>query len=288
MAGVWVFVAFMTLVGLVLGRVKPSKFATDLLERAKGWWWVIGCFQVALLAEGAGMLVLFGGLSVAALREYRRLMGEEGAHEWVWRVGYGLLVGQYALVWAQSEWFLSFVPLVGLIALAAVVMWTESGENFLRPVGTVYVGVMMLGYCLSHAAYLGEQKSGPAMVLFVVLLTEMNDVAQYLSGKTFGGPKIAPRISPKKTWAGFGGGMAMTASLGAIVGPLLTPLPVGKATLLGMVIAGMGLFGDLCQSAVKRECGAKDSGAVLAGQGGVWDRVDSLVMTAPVAFHWLM
>jgi len=161
-------------------------------------------------------------------------------------------------------------------------------------------------FFLSHAAYLlvmevaasprvapvcpnGEipQYPGLELLLLLLVLTQSNDVAQYLWGKSLGRKKLVPLVSPGKTWAGFLGGLGTTILLSAILGPWLTMLDLPRSAMAGVIIGVTGLLGDLNISALKRDLGVKDAGATLPGHGGVLDRIDSLIFTAPVFFHFV-
>jgi len=124
-------------------------------------------------------------------------------------------------------------------------------------------------------------------VLFLLLVTQLNDVAQYVFGKCFGRRLIAPRASPSKTVEGFVGGIAASAIIAAGIGPLLTPLDVGTGMLVGAAIAVAGFGGDMTISALKRGHGVKDAGTLLPGHGGILDRVDSLIATSPLFFYFV-
>jgi phosphatidate cytidylyltransferase len=128
---------------------------------------------------------------------------------------------------------------------------------------------------------------GAGPLLFLVALTELNDVAQFTAGKLFGHYKIVPRVSPKKTWAGFIGGIVTTALAGMVAGPYLTPLSPAWSAAAGAIIAGTGFLGDITISACKRDLGVKDAGSLIPGHGGILDRVDSLIYSAPVFYHLL-
>ncbi|MEJ2575054.1 MAG: phosphatidate cytidylyltransferase, partial [Gammaproteobacteria bacterium] len=125
------------------------------------------------------------------------------------------------------------------------------------------------------------------LVLYLVFLTQFNDVMQYTWGKLFGRHKIIPKVSPNKTWQGFGGGVLTTAVLAALLGPWLTPLSIPQAILAGLIIGAGGFVGDVIISALKRDIGVKDSGSLLPGHGGLLDRLDSLLYTAPLFFHFV-
>lgn len=120
-----------------------------------------------------------------------------------------------------------------------------------------------------------------------MLLTQLNDVAQYLWGKSLGRHKIVPKVSPNKTWAGFLGGVATTTLLAWLIAPWLTPLTEMESVLAGLLIGVCGFVGDVVISALKRDIGVKDSGSLLPGHGGILDRLDSLTYTAPLFFHFI-
>lgn len=96
-----------------------------------------------------------------------------------------------------------------------------------------------------------------------------------------------PKVSPNKTLAGLVGGVATTTLMAALLGPLMTPLSIPLSLLAGFIIGISGFCGDVVMSAIKRDIGVKDSGTLLPGHGGLLDRLDSLIFTAPVFFHFI-
>jgi len=151
-----------------------------------------------------------------------------------------------------------------------------------------------LVFGISHTAYLlvlpeanNPQAGGAGLVLFLVFLTQFNDVAQYLWGKALGRNKIIPKVSPHKTWQGFLGGVMTTTMLAVLLSPWLTPMDWTMAIFAGALIAGAGFIGDVVVSALKRDVGVKNSGTLLPGHGGVLDRIDSLTYSAPLFFHFV-
>lgn len=163
-------------------------------------------------------------------------------------------------------------------------------KAFLRAASQLHWGVMATVYALSHVAFLvilpadGKQ-TGALLALFLVGLTEFNDISQYLWGKSFGHIKVTPKVSPGKTLAGLLGGVATTALVATGLGPILTPLTWPMALLAGTMIGIAGFCGDVVMSAIKRDRGVKDSGTLLPGHGGILDRLDSLIFTAPLFFY---
>jgi phosphatidate cytidylyltransferase len=112
----------------------------------------------------------------------------------------------------------------------------------------------------------------------------MSDVLQYVWGKTLGRHKIAPNVSPNKTWAGFIGGVASATLIGTLMW-WITPFTPAQAAGMSLAICLMGFAGGLVMSAIKRDRGVKDFGSIIEGHGGVLDRIDSICFAAPVFFH---
>ena len=121
----------------------------------------------------------------------------------------------------------------------------------------------------------------------MVFLTQFNDISQYFWGKLLGRHKIAPLVSPNKTAEGLLGGVITTLLLALPLAQVLTPLTRIEAVIAGLIIGIGGFIGDNIISAIKRDLGIRESGKLLPGHGGVLDRVDSLICTAPLFFHFV-
>ncbi|HDV7602633.1 TPA: phosphatidate cytidylyltransferase, partial [Escherichia coli] len=165
-------------------------------------------------------------------------------------------------------------------------------SGFLHTVSAIFCGWIMTVFTLSHAAWLLmlptiNIQGGALLVLFLLALTESNDIAQYLWGKFCGRRKVVPKVSPGKTLEGLVGGVITTMIASLIIGPLLTPLNTLQVLLAGLLIGISGFCGDVVMSATKRDVGVKDSGKLLPGHGGLLDRIDSLIFTAPVFFYFI-
>jgi phosphatidate cytidylyltransferase len=145
-------------------------------------------------------------------------------------------------------------------------------------VGAVYIGV-------AASALVRLREESLAVALEVVLMVIAVDIGAYFAGRAIGGPKIAPRISPSKTWAGLGGGIVAAALVHSAVMPwtyegyATASLPViaGLSLVAGTVVAVIAQCGDFFESWMKRRAGVKDSGGLIPGHGGLFDRVDGLV-----------
>ncbi|HEX19770.1 MAG TPA: phosphatidate cytidylyltransferase, partial [Acidiferrobacteraceae bacterium] len=125
------------------------------------------------------------------------------------------------------------------------------------------------------------------LVLFLLFMTQLNDVFQYIWGKMFGRHKIIPKVSPNKTWEGFIGGLISTTLVSGAVAPYLTPLNLQQGFIAGVIIGLSGFIGDVVLSSVKRDLQIKDSGYLIPGHGGILDRMDSLIYTSPLFFHYV-
>lgn len=165
--------------------------------------------------------------------------------------------------------------LVGLTALAMPWLGRWSTRSPLwMVVGAFYVGLPSL-------ALIWLRDQGRDTVFWLLFLVWATDIGAYAAGRAIGGPKLAPRISPKKTWAGLAGGMVSAALVGYATG-LLDDGPAGLLAGLSALLAVVAQAGDLAESWVKRHFGVKDSSGIIPGHGGVLDRLDGLLATAPV------
>jgi phosphatidate cytidylyltransferase len=167
-------------------------------------------------------------------------------------------------------------------------------QGFLRSAASSAWGLLVTSYLLAHAVLLfalpeaaNTVAGGAGWFLLLIMLTESNDIMQALVGRRIGRGKLAPIVSPHKTWEGFVGGVVSTVLLAMLLAPWLTPLTIWQAALGGLLISVGGLLGDLNISALKRDAGVKDSGTLLPGQGGILDRIDSLTFTAPLFYYFV-
>ncbi|HJQ78345.1 MAG TPA: phosphatidate cytidylyltransferase [Lacipirellulaceae bacterium] len=290
-----------------LSRRKPVDEYRELTLRVRTWWMIVVLFGVAVLLNRVGVLVFFGCVSVLALREYFSLVPPRAGRWPILLWAYLSIPLQY--YWIHLEWygmFIIFIPVYLFLLLPTRLVLAGVTEGFIQSAGVLHWGLMTTVFSISHAAYLlvlepgsaprwephwsfgaSAASAGAGLLLFLVLLTELNDIFQYMWGKSFGRIRIAPQVSPRKTLAGFLGGVATTTALAALVGPLLTFMDWRASMLAGLVIGLAGFAGDLSVSAIKRDLGVKDSGTTLPGHGGILDRIDSLTYTAPLFFHYV-
>jgi phosphatidate cytidylyltransferase len=276
----------------VLRKLRPGEATTELSKRVVSWWWMITVFTVAILTDRVVSSIFLGFVSFLALKEYLSLIPTR-------RVDRSILLWAYLAIPVQFYFayigrfglFMTFIPVWMFLFLPARITLGGHTEGFLRAVGLLSWGLMITVFSLSHTALLLSygvvHGHGAGALLFLVALTQFNDVAQFTFGRLFGVHKITPSVSPKKTWEGFVGGLVATACVATIVGPYLTPMPVIWSGAAGAIIAAAGFLGDVTMSSFKRDMGVKDTSQLIPGHGGILDRVDSLIYSAPVFFHFL-
>ncbi len=292
---------------IALIQLKPQKNWSELRARIRTWWVIAGLVAGSLLLSPQTAIWFFALVSFLALKEYFSLIPTRRADRRVMFWAYAAIPIQY--VWIANEqygMFIIFIPVYLFLLLPTRMILIGETKGFLQAVATVQWGLMGTVFFLSHATYLlvlnitedplvlpvwpNDQVSrypGPGLLLLLLILTQSNDVAQFIWGKSFGRHKISPRVSPNKTLEGFLGGLGTTILLATLLGPAMTMLDYPRAAIAGLIVGVSGLLGDLNISALKRDLGVKDTGATLPGHGGVLDRIDSLIFTAPVFFHFI-
>jgi len=294
-AGVLGLLALSSLIGLVLKAVakRPEAQATisNLNARIGAWWIMSVIFALTLVIGPIGSLVLFGLMSLLALREYVTLLPTRRAdHRTLFWAFFIFTPLQYLLIGIQ--WYGMFailIPVFAFLFVPARLAIAGDTEAFLERASTIQWGLMICVYCLSYTpALLMLQIPGygrPAkLMLYLVLVDQLSDVMQYVWGKMLGRQKIAPVVSPNKTWEGFVGGVLSATAIGTALW-WMTPFTPAVAAAVSLAITMMGFAGGLTMSAIKRDRGVKDYGTLIKGHGGILDRMDSMCFAAPVFFH---
>ncbi len=293
LASIYFVLIAASLVSLTLSRSDNEKYR-ELILRVKTWWWIVIALSLTFVLSTIPATLLIGLISFGAFKEYLSLIPTRRADHRVLFWAYMAIPLQY--YWAATGWyglFSIFIPVYVLLWLAFRAVLTSETKNFIKAMGILYWGLMLTVYNLSHLAFLfvlplskPTETLGAGLVFYLLVLTSLNDVFQYIWGKGFGRRKVVPAVSPGKTWAGLLGGIATTALLAIILAPLYTPFDRVHALIIGLMMGIAGFAGDVTMSAVKRDLGIKDTGNTLPGHGGFLDRLDSLTFTAPIFFHF--
>lgn len=310
LAGLLGFLVLATVVAEMMYRRTASEGlrATLLNVRQRIFaWWIMVAVLVGSLALGeTAVVLLFLALSLLALREFANLLppGERDRRVLSW-IMVVLAPLHFWFVW--EHWygmFAIFIPVYAFLFLPVLLALSGRTESFLHRAALSQWGLMVCVYALSclpavlqlpvaihegraaadgSAVGSGGVEAG-ALLLFLAVVVQGSDVLQYLWGKTVGRHRIAPTVSPNKTWEGFVGGVLSATALGTALW-WLTPFTPWQAGVLALVSCLLGFVGGLVMSSLKRDRGIKDFGALIPGHGGILDRMDSLIFAAPVFFH---
>jgi phosphatidate cytidylyltransferase len=272
----------------------PHPVIDNLNARVNAWWVMVATIGLAFAFGKVGVLLLFYLISFYALREFVSLAyTRRGDHLALAAVFYVALPAQYFLI--GIEWYglySIFIPVYAFLLLPILSALGSDTKRFLERTAKVQWGLMVCVFCISHVPALltlqipGFEDRNLLLIAFLVIVVQGSDVLQYVWGKLLGRRKVAPELSPSKTWEGLVGGVASATVLGAAL-YWITPLRPWQAALMALAVCAMGFFGGLVMSAIKRDRGVKDWGTMIEGHGGMLDRLDSVIFAAPVYFHAL-
>jgi phosphatidate cytidylyltransferase len=243
-----------------------------------------GIVLLTLFTVKATFLIFMGAAAVVALWEMGRALRSRGIQAPVIPVAVG-----GAAMWACQYWWNDQAVLASLILTVIVILaWRLPGgtDGYLRD---VMAGVFALAYIPLMAVFMVAMLApadGARRVLAFVILTICSDIGGYFAGSLLGRHPMARIISPNKTWEGLAGSVIACLVAGAIVLPELLHGHAWQGVVTGAAAVTAAILGDLAESAIKRDLKIKDMGSVLPGHGGVLDRIDSLLITAPVI--WLV
>lgn len=277
---------------VILRRTRPGTDWSELSLRIRSWWVIIAGGGAALLADRLVLLAALALVSYLALKEYFSMIPTRRVDRLVLLFAYLAVPTQWIWIYTGTYGiFIVWVPVYLFVLMPSIMVLRGETAGFQRALGSLYWGLMLAVFAIGHIAYLyvlpGNEAIGAGWLLMLLVVTQGNDVAQYISGRLCGRHAIAPAVSPNKTVEGFLGGLLITTAVAALIGPLLTPMSMPMSATAGAVLALSGFLGDLTVSAVKRDIGIKDTGSLIPGHGGVLDRVDSLIFAAPLFFHFV-
>ena len=266
---------------------QPHATIDNLNARVCSWWIIAAGFGLALWVGRAAVIALFTWVSFVALGEFFAGRAQTQADRVIHASCRWIAVPlQYLFI--GLEWHVLFVCFLPLYAVIVVPLLRAafSAKQALRSAA----GLLLCGYAISHipaivtleiAGYAGRNLF---LLAFLIVITQLSDVLQYLWGKLAGRHPIAPQISPAKTVEGALGGIACASLLGALLAPI-TPFSIAQAGMIALAVAVLGFAGGLLLSAIKRRRGIKDWSDFIPGHGGMLDRLDSLVLSAPFFFY---
>jgi len=259
-----------------------------------------------LFADTWAIAGLLAVVVAVCLHEFFRLSAATGAPahpRWttlcaLLLVGLNCLEAMHRGIWTRGEFGVLYSPdstpippeaavaLFLLGASALVVMGRGSVKEALPQLAADCAAMLLVAFPLSFVVSLhGSKPLGPRMLLFLLVLLWVGDTAAYFTGRAIGKHKLAPEISPGKTWEGAASNLLGSVAVGIVAAQWIA-LPRTHLALMAALANVAGQLGDLTESAYKRSAGAKDSGTLLPGHGGMLDRLDSLIFAAPVVWYY--
>jgi phosphatidate cytidylyltransferase len=296
LAGVGTILVVASVIGEILRlRLSPAgenPVIENLNARINAWWVMVICLALAFIAGKPGVVLLFALCSFAALREFLTLTTHNRADHWS-------LVACFFLILPLQYWFLAtdwygmysiFIPVYAFLLLPVVSALRGTTKDFLVRVSETQWALMICVYCASHVPALlylqipGFEGRNVILIAYLIFVVQLSDVMQYVWGKLIGRTKVAPNLSPSKTWEGLIGGALTAMAVGTALW-WMTPFSPLEAAGMCLLVTMMGFFGGLVMSAIKRDRGIKDWGHLIAGHGGFLDRLDSVIFAAPIFFH---
>ncbi|MDP3196739.1 phosphatidate cytidylyltransferase [Tabrizicola sp.] len=296
LAGVGTILVLASVIGEILrARLSPAgqnPVIENLNARINAWWVMVICLALAFIAGKPGVVLLFALCSFAALREFLTLTTHNRADHWSLVACFFLILPlQYAFL--ATDWYgmySIFIPVYAFLLLPVVSSLRGSTKDFLIRVSETQWALMICVYCASHVPALlylqipGFEGRNVILIAYLIFVVQLSDVMQYVWGKLIGRTKVAPTLSPSKTWEGLVGGTLTATAVGTAL-YWMTPFSPLEAASMCILITLMGFFGGLVMSAIKRDRGIKDWGHLIAGHGGFLDRLDSVIFAAPIFFH---
>ncbi|WP_010487911.1 phosphatidate cytidylyltransferase [Pseudomonas sp. S9] len=273
---------------------QPSPVIDNLNARINAWWVMVVVIGIAFMFGNIGVIVLFYLVSFCALREFITLTPTRRSdYPALVAAFYFALPMQYLLIaigW--YELFSIFIPVYLFLLLPILSSLGGDSTRFLERTTKVQWGLTLAVYCISSVPALltldipGYAGRNLLLIAWLVIVVQMSDVLQYVCGKLFGKHKIAPNLSPSKTIEGFVGGVALATLVGTCLS-WITPFLYWQAALMALLVCLLGFAGGVVMSAIKRDRGIKDWGHMIEGHGGMLHRLDSVLCSAPVFFHFV-
>ena len=259
------------------GRNLPVAIITGLT--------LAGLLLGTLFWKPVAFLVLAGGVILLALQEFYAALSSRG-----YRPATALGLAGGALVLVGAYWKGPQALAFGLVlTLVGAFLWflvDPERSNVATNIGVTVLGVVYIPVMGAHAILIRDLPQGIAHEIAFIGAVAFYDIGAYASGSFFGKHKIAPAVSPSKTWEGAAGATVFVFASALLIGPHLGFLDLGSSALLALAASLLAPLGDLAESMLKRDLDIKDMGTILPGHGGALDRLDALLFTAPAAY-WI-
>ena len=267
--------------------------ALDHAWRAYIGWLILVPLGLGAIFLGRGAtMTFFTVVAIFGFKEFARATGLYADWYMTGSVYLGIIaVGVTSLVddpfLDRPGWYGLFIalPVYVIAGVLTIPIIRNKTQGQLQEVALAIVGFLYLGWMFGHLGYLANAKHAYAYLLYLLFAVELNDIAAYVTGKLFGRHPLRSEISPKKTWEGSIGALAVSLALPWALWFTLPQFGPADLIAVGLIVGIGGQLGDLSISVIKRDVGVKDMGAAIPGHGGILDRIDSLIYVAPLFFH---
>lgn len=244
---------------------------------------LLGLIYASLAFDRVWWAMLIGAATLIAMWEYVRTVFTEHLFT-------SSLLGAGTIAIIVSAWEEGLAGAALALALAsiafAVARLTFGVEHYVRDTAAGVFGLVYIPFMASFAVLLATPSDGMERVIILVLCVAANDTGGYVAGVLFGSHKMAPTISPKKSWEGLGGSVLLTFPVVTAGVTLLLDVQWWRGLVISVIAVAAATLGDLVESAIKRDLKIKDMGTFLPGHGGVLDRIDAFLISAPIV--WLV
>lgn len=258
----------------------------------RGWLLMAPLVLGALFLGRAASIVFFTVLAIFAAKEFARATGLY--RDWFMTGGVylGIIAGGVTSLVADPNlrvhgWYGLFMalPVYAIAGILLIPIVRNRSQGQLQALALAIVAYVYFGFMFAHLAFLTNAKYAYSYLLYLLFAVELNDVAAFTTGKLLGRHQLRGNISPKKTWEGSLGALAVSLILPWLLHFTFPHFRVRELVLAGLIVGVGGQLGDLAISVIKRDLGIKDMGAAIPGHGGILDRIDSLIYVAPLFFH---
>jgi phosphatidate cytidylyltransferase len=256
------------------------------------WLVMIPLVVVGIFAGRVPWIVLVTFLAVFAFKEYARATGLYrdrlmSGVVYVGIVATGVVSAMEDPTWHLPGWYGMFAVLPAFVTtiILLIPILRNRVEGQLQTIALAILGYVYIGWMFGHLAFLANATNAYGYLLYLIFAVEVNDVAAYVFGKLFGRHLLRSRISPKKTWEGSLGALAVSMALPWALRFSFPEFAPRELILAGLIVGVTGQLGDLSMSVIKRDLGIKDMGVLIRGHGGILDRIDSLIYATPLFFH---
>lgn len=298
--GVLASLAAITLGYWLLLWFRPSQSLAKIGSRIAFLWVVMSVFLLAILYSVKILVLYIWFIAFLALKEFFSMTPTRRVDRRVLFCAYLSLPIQFILILLERRTaFSMFAPIHVFLILPMVMVMIGEARGFLRAWSTMGWAIISTVYSLGHLAYLlvlpgagastlPETAVGPGLFLFLVVLAQLSHAVQFVFGKLFPAPRFSLKVSKTRNWASLLGSLLLIPPLAWFLAPQITPFTPVEALVMGVIIAASAFVGYIILSAIKTDLQIKDRGTMTPGHGGVLNRIDALIYTAPLFFYLVL